>query len=205
MLTDDKAVKQDGLEPSEDGKIKDGAACKNPPKPSAQERKAAKAKDTKSDAPKATTKPDAKPKDDIKEKSETLDADTNKVTDSTLVKVDDEKPEDAEPKPRVYTPEEIEEIARKVEAYKDETPAYKPAHMLSPEFDGTSSYERSIEEFRAQKLDELERLGTDPSTTDQEISQAKDNIRLLEHLYDNYHQGMNVFRTAKGGRSKLRV
>ena len=30
-----------------------------------------------------------------------------------------------------------------------------------------------------------------------------ENLKKLEYLYDNYNMGMNVFRTAKGGRDKI--
>lgn len=114
------------------------------------------------------------------------------------------RPEDDEPEPRTYTPEEIEEISRKAEAYRDSTPPYAPTRVLSPEYGGTSNYERGIGEFRAQKAAELERLRADPEAPRAALEAAEEGVRRLDHLYENYHLGMNVFRTAKGGRSKLR-
>ena len=185
------------------------AVCKNPPKK--------KAKDTKKSTPgtelKTAPEPkspdtDTNPKDDSVAKIKDASSDVEKKDDS-VAKIEDASADaeekDDEPKPRTYTPEEIENIAAKVEIYKDVTPVYKPKHMLSPEFKGTSNYERSIKEFRTQGKAELDRLCADSTSTPIEITQAKDNLRILDHLYENYHLGMNVFRTAKGGRSKLRV
>jgi len=44
----------------------------------------------------------------------------------------------------------------------------------------------------------------DPEATQQEIELAKLDLTKLNYLYDNFHMGMNVFRTAKGGRDTLR-
>jgi colicin import membrane protein len=44
----------------------------------------------------------------------------------------------------------------------------------------------------------------DPEATQQEIELAKLDLKKLNFLYDNYNLGMNVFRTAKGGRDTLR-
>ena len=213
---------------------KTGAACKNPPKktrkPRSKKAAAKIAKTPNSDAARTApagnasdttpiTKPDATPDADttpITKPDATPDADTTPVTVSNSqntdsepsdvpAKADDDAASDTELEPRVYTPEEIDEISRKVEVYKNNTPEYKPENILSREFGGTSNYERGIAELRAQKLSELEKLDTNLNTTDEEIVQAKDDIRTLDHLYENYYQGMNVFRTAKGGRSKLRI
>jgi len=115
-----------------------------------------------------------------------------------------EKAEEEEPEPRSYTPEEIEEISRRAESYRDSTPPYEPTRVLSPEYGGTSSYERGIDEFRGQKAAELERLRADPDSPRAALEAAEEGVRTLDRLYENYHLGMNVFRTAKGGRSKLR-
>jgi len=57
-----------------------------------------------------------------------------------------------------------------------------------------------IEEAK-QKLD---KLLNDPEATKQEIELAELDLKKLNYLYDNYNMGMNVFRTAKGGRDTLR-
>ena len=50
----------------------------------------------------------------------------------------------------------------------------------------------------------LEKLKKDPNATKKEIQGTKDQITYLESLHENFYIGMNVFRTAKGGRDKLR-
>ena len=50
----------------------------------------------------------------------------------------------------------------------------------------------------------LERLKNDPNSSSQEIHLAEEDLKTLDYLYENFNLGMNVFRTAKGGRSKLR-
>ena len=107
------------------------------------------------------------------------------------------------PRP-ILSPEEQEAITRKAEMFKDETPNYVPEHVLSPEFAGVSNYERSVDEFlEAAKLD-LETLKVDPDTTEKQIQDAKDKIAYLDSIYENYYIGMNVFRTARGGRDKIK-
>ena len=108
------------------------------------------------------------------------------------------------PRP-ILSPEEQESITRKAEAFQDVTPAYIPEHVLSPEFAGVSNYERSVNEFLEVAKLNLETLKVDPDTTKKQIQDAKDEITYLESIYENYHIGMNVFRTAKGGRDKIKA
>ena len=49
----------------------------------------------------------------------------------------------------------------------------------------------------------LNKLLNDPEATQQEVELAKLDLKKLEYLYDNFNMGMNVFRTAKGGRDTL--
>ncbi len=108
------------------------------------------------------------------------------------------------PRP-ILSAEEQESITRKAEKFKDETPNYIPEHVLSPEFAGVSNYERAVDEFlEVAKLD-LETLKVDPDTTEKQIQDAKDEITYLESLHENFYIGMNVFRTAKGGRDKIKA
>ena len=109
----------------------------------------------------------------------------------------------APPRP-VLSQDEEEEISRMVEIPTDQTPAYKPTHMLSPEYDGISNYELGIKAQKTETQQRLERLKNDPNATTQEIKQAEEDLKTLDYLYDNYYIGMNVFRTAKDGRIKLR-
>ena len=50
----------------------------------------------------------------------------------------------------------------------------------------------------------LNGLKNDPDAHLDDIVRAEQDIKYLDSLYDNFDLGMNVFRTAKGGRAKLR-
>jgi len=104
----------------------------------------------------------------------------------------------------ILTGDEIEEIARKVQTPKDQTPQYKPENVLSPEFGGGSNYETGLTDLIEEAKQKLDRLLNDPETNSQELELAKLDLKKLQYLYDNYNLGMNVFRTAKGGRDTLR-
>lgn len=85
-----------------------------------------------------------------------------------------------------------------------QVPQYKPTHVLSPEFQGTSNYEMGITDLVKEKTATLERLRRDPEASQMQIRQAEEDLKTLDYLYENFHIGMNVFRTAKGGRDKIR-
>jgi len=104
----------------------------------------------------------------------------------------------------ILTGDEIAEIARKVQIPKDQTPKYDPENILSPEFGGTTNYETGITDLIEEAKQKLNKLLNDPEATRQEIELAKLDLKKLNYLYDNYNMGMNVFRTAKGGRETLR-
>lgn len=86
-----------------------------------------------------------------------------------------------------------------------QVPPYSPARVLSPEFQGTSNYELGIVELVKEKIETLEQLKHDPEANKVKINQAEEDLKTLDYLYENYNIGMNVFRTAKGGRDKLRT
>ena len=111
---------------------------------------------------------------------------------------------DTGPVQPILTGDEIEEIARKVQTPKDQAPKYNPEHILSPEFGGTTNYESGIIDLIEEAKQKLDRLLNDPEATQQEIELAELALKKLNYLYDNYNMGMNVFRTAKGGRDTLR-
>lgn len=106
------------------------------------------------------------------------------------------------PRP-VLTEDEQEEVSRKVEIPTDQTPLYTPEHILSPEFGGTSNYEYGISELLVETRQKLDRLKNDPHAVADEIARAEQDLNYLVSLQQNYYFGMNVFRTAKGGRAKL--
>jgi len=108
------------------------------------------------------------------------------------------------PKRTILSQDEEKEISRLVEIPTDQLPVYKPEHILSPEYDGTSNYEIGIKTQKEETQQRLVRLRSDPNASAQEITQAEEDLKTLDYLYENYNIGMNVFRTAKGGRSKLR-
>ncbi|MEK0349580.1 MAG: hypothetical protein QQN50_07320, partial [Nitrosopumilus sp.] len=97
-----------------------------------------------------------------------------------------------------------ESITREVEVFKNETPNYIPEHVLSPEYGGVSNYEHAVDEFLDETKQILEKLKNDPESTEKQIQNAKDDIIYLKSLHENFFIGMNVFRTAKGGREKIK-
>ena len=111
------------------------------------------------------------------------------------------KDELAPPRP-ILTQEDMDEISRRVEIPTDQTPKFEPQHMLSPEFQGTSNYESGVASFRDEIEEKLAKLQSDPDASQQEIHQAEEDLKTIDYLYENFNLGMNVFRTAKGGRDK---
>ncbi len=107
------------------------------------------------------------------------------------------------PRP-ILSAEEQESITRKAEKFQDVTPNYIPEHVLSPEFGGVSNYEHAVEEFLEEANQILEKLKNDPEATEKQIKNAKNDIIYLKSLHENFFIGMNVFRTAKGGREKIK-
>ena len=104
----------------------------------------------------------------------------------------------------VHTQQEEEEISRKVQIPTDQTPKYNPENLLSPEFAGISNYESGLADILDESKLKLERLLNDPNSTVQEIELVKTNLKKLNYLFENFHLGMNVFRTAKGGRDTIK-
>jgi hypothetical protein len=106
------------------------------------------------------------------------------------------------PRP-VLSEDEQEEISRRVEIPTDQTPQYDPQHVLDSSFGGTSNYEYGISELLAENRQKLDRLKKDPHANADEISRTEQDLNYLISLHQNFYFGMNVFRTAKGGRAKL--
>ena len=107
------------------------------------------------------------------------------------------------PRP-ILSAEEQESLTRKAEIPQDQTPQYVPEHVLSPEFGGLSNYERGVDSFMEEAKEKLEKLKNNPESTEKEINDAENEITYLESLHENYFIGMNVFRTAKDGRKKVK-
>ena len=106
------------------------------------------------------------------------------------------------PRP-VLSEDEQEELSRKVEIPTDNTPQYKPEFILSPEFGGASNYESGLNDLFEETRKKLSHLKNDPHAIPDEIARAEQDLKYLDSLYENYYYGMNVFRTAKGGRGKI--
>ena len=104
----------------------------------------------------------------------------------------------------ILTGDEIEDLSRQVQIPKDQTPKYNPEHILSPEFSGGTNYESGIQDLIDETKQKLDQLLNDPEANPQEIELVKLALKKLDYLFENYNLGMNVFRTAKGGREKLR-
>jgi hypothetical protein len=102
------------------------------------------------------------------------------------------------------TKEEEQEISRKVQIPIIQSNPYAPEYVLSPEFQGISNYEQGIDKLKQELEEKLQRTKANPDSSTQQITQTEKDLKTLDYLYSNYHNGMNVFRTAKGGRDKLR-
>jgi colicin import membrane protein len=112
--------------------------------------------------------------------------------------------EDRFPRP-ILSADEQESLTRQVEIPQDQTPAYNPQNVLSPEFEGVSNYERGVGDFLEESKQNLSKLKNNPESKAKEIQDAEDKIIYLESLHENFFIGMNVFRTAKGGRDKIKA
>ena len=108
------------------------------------------------------------------------------------------------PRP-ILSQEQQESLTRTAEIPQDQTPAYVPQHVLSPEFGGVSNYERGVDSFLEEVKLKLEKLKNDKEASEKEIRDAENEVTYLESLHENFYIGMNVFRTAKGGRDKVKA
>jgi colicin import membrane protein len=106
------------------------------------------------------------------------------------------------PRP-ILSADEQESLTRIAEIPQDQTPAYVPELILSPEFEGVSNYERGVDSFLEENKQKLKQLKNNPNATKNEIKDIENEIIYLESLHENFYIGMNVFRTAKGGRDKI--
>jgi len=111
--------------------------------------------------------------------------------------------DDRFPKP-ILSEDEKDVITRKALNYEDTTPNYDPQNILDERFGGTSNYETGITVLGDELQAKLDRLRNDPESLSDDIEKVEQDLRYLDSLHQNYYLGMNVFRTAKGGREKLR-
>ena len=111
--------------------------------------------------------------------------------------------EDRFPKP-ILSEQEKDDITRKALNYEDTTPAYDPQNILDERYGGTSNYETGITVLGDELQAKLERIKNDPDALPEDLERVEQDLSYLDSLHENYYLGMNVFRTAKGGREKLR-
>lgn len=110
---------------------------------------------------------------------------------------------DRAPARLMLSDEEARAISRRVETPTDQVPVYDPQYILSKEFGGMSSYEVGITAILGEAQEGLEALRR-AGAGDDEVRRAETEVEKLGYLYQNYHLGMNVFRTAKGGRDRAK-
>ena len=111
--------------------------------------------------------------------------------------------DDRFPKP-ILSEDEKDNITRKALNYEDTTPNYNPQNILDERYGGTSNYETGITVLGDELQAKLDRLRNDPESLSEDIEKVEQDLSYLDSLHQNYSLGMNVFRTAKGGREKLR-
>ncbi|MGI0017099.1 MAG: hypothetical protein ACREA1_00155 [Nitrosotalea sp.] len=75
---------------------------------------------------------------------------------------------------------------------------------LDPAFHGESNYEVGLEDLLTEKRSLLAKIEADPQAARETLQSAREELQIIEGLWENYHIGMNVFRNAKGGRDGIR-
>lgn len=68
----------------------------------------------------------------------------------------------------------------------------------------SSEYEKNVARLIQEKIEKLNDLRRAGTQRDSEIRSLVSEINTLETLFENYNLGMNYFRRAQGGRSRLR-
>ena len=206
---DAESKKQDGQKSIKASKDAQKAIKAAEEAQAAAEAAIAKAKELKEAASKAS-------EDEFKAIAEEIKADapkapdvTNKRKNEIIFRREMGEPEffldkvDRFPKP-ILSEDEKDDITRKALNYEDTTPEYNPQNILDERFGGTSNYETGITVLGDELQAKLDRLRNDPEALPDDIAQVEQNLAYLDSLHQNYYLGMNVFRTAKDGRTKLR-
>ena len=202
---DAESKKQDGQKSIKASKDAQKAMKAAEEAQAAAEAAIAKAKELKEAASKAS-------EDEFKAIAEEIKADapkapdvTNKRKNEIIFRREMGEPEffldkvDRFPKP-ILSEDEKDDITRKALNYEDTTPEYNPQNILDERFGGTSNYETGITVLGDELQAKLDRLRNDPEALPDDIAQVEQNLAYLDSLHQNYYLGMNVFRTAKGGR-----
>ena len=102
------------------------------------------------------------------------------------------------------TEEQIIGIAIRVSRPTDQIPKYNPDHVLDSKFEGYSNYENSLRDLSHEKQKEFDDLVSNPKSSKYDQKIAKQELTAVNSLRENYFSSMDVFRTSKGGRDKLR-
>ncbi len=212
----EEVAKAEAAKAAEDAKAAEEAIAKADAAAKAAEEAEAAAQEAIAKAAKAKEEAEAAAEAEYKAIADEVKAEAAKALDHTFKRQGEEifrremgepefwlEKEDRFPRP-ILSAEEEESITRQAEVPQDQTPEYIPENVLSPEFEGLSNYERGVDEFLQVAKLHLETLQHNPDATEKEIQDAKDKITYLESLHENFYVGMNVFRTAKGGRDKIK-
>ena len=102
------------------------------------------------------------------------------------------------------TEEQVIGIAIRVLRPNDQTPKYDPKNVFDPNFEGYSNYENSLHDLSHEKQKEFDDLVSNPNSSKYDQKIAKQELTAVNSLRENYFSSMDVFRTSKGGRDKLR-
>ncbi len=213
----DETAKAESDKAVEEAKTASNAAAKAESAAKAAEDAEVAAKEAIAKAAAAKIEAEKAAEEEYKAIADEVKADVAKKTDYTFKRQGEEifrremgEPEffldkkDRFPRP-ILSADEQESLTRKAEIPQDQTPSYVPEHVLSPEYGGVSNYEREVSIFLKDAKQRFKKLKNDPDTTKQQIQEAQNEITYLESIHENFFIGMNVFRTAKGGRDKIKV
>ena len=102
------------------------------------------------------------------------------------------------------TKEQIIGIAIRVLRPNDQTPKYDPKNVLDSKFEVYSNYENSLHDLSHEKQKEFDDLVSNPKSSEYDQKIAKQELTAVNSLREIYFSSMDVFRTSKGGRDKLR-
>ena len=202
---DTESKKQDGQKSIKPAKDAQKAMKAAEEAEAAAEAAIAKAKELKEAASKASEDEFKAIAEEIKAESPKAPDVTNKRKNEIIFRREMGEPEffldkiDRFPKP-ILSEDEKDDITRKALNYEDTTPEYNPQNILDERFGGTSNYETGITVLGDELQAKLDRLRNDPEALADDIAQVEQNLAYLDSLHQNYYLGMNVFRTAKGGR-----